>query len=96
MDDPERWFDAIVSRDYHTVQEGISLFAGTQNADGLTGLMLAVQNDDPKMVRLLVEQEAKLTNNDGDNALMLAAKLDVSSCIPILLPIFQIAEEMTP
>ncbi|ESU36889.1 Ankyrin repeat protein [Giardia duodenalis] len=86
MDDPERWFDAIVSRDYHTVQEGISLFAGTQNADGLTGLMLAVQNDDPKMVRLLVEQEAKLTNNDGDNALMLAAKLDVSSCIPILLP----------
>ncbi|EFO62626.1 Protein 21.1 [Giardia lamblia P15] len=86
MDDPEHWFDAIVSRDYHAVQENLPLFAGAQNTDGLTGLMLAVQNDDSKMVRLLVEQEAKLTNNDGDNALMLAARLDVSSCIPILLP----------
>lgn len=86
MEDPEHWFDAIASRDYHAVQEKIQLFAGTQNADGLTGLMLAVQNDDPKMVRLLVEREAKLTNNDGDTALMMAARLDASSSIPILLP----------
>lgn len=88
MEDQECWFDAIVARDYYAVQENLLSFAGSQNEDGLTGLILAVQNDDPKMVRILVENEAKLTNNDGDTALMIAARLNMSSCIPILLPYF--------
>lgn len=96
MEDQERWFDAIVSRDYHAVMENAVSFAGSQNADGLTGLMLAVQNDDPKMAQILAEQEATLKNNDGDTALMLAARKDISSCIPILLPHSQKDDAVTP
>lgn len=67
------WFDAIRNQDYEAIYDADGVFHGSRDAAGETGLMKAAKFNDIKLAKMLAPVEAGIVNNEGHNALMIAA-----------------------
>lgn len=81
------WFDAIRNQNYEAIYDADGVFHGSRDAAGETGLMKAAKFNDIKLAKMLAPVEAGIVNNEGHNALMIAALNNNSQICAMLVEI---------
>lgn len=72
----QAWFDAIHAGDYEYVLTNLSVYSKSRAEDDDTGLIIAARKNDSRMVQILIDSEAGLTNSKGDSALITSIRHD--------------------
>ncbi|TNJ27728.1 Ankyrin repeat protein 1 [Giardia muris] len=86
ISDRKAWVEAVTQRAYTTVRVGLRLFAGSTNAIGETGLMLAARTNDTELAKILCIQEAGIQNKEGLTALIIAACYGNADVCDVIAP----------
>ncbi|EFO62304.1 Protein 21.1 [Giardia lamblia P15] len=86
-DKTRTWFRAIQSGDLSEVERLLPECAGICGDFGETGLQYAVQMKNAEIVRLLIDYEVGMVNNEGCTALIMAALNNSADLCSILAPL---------
>lgn len=81
------WFRAIQSGDISEVERLLPECAGVCGDFGETGLQYAVQMKNAEIVRLLIDYEVGMVNNEGCTALIMAALNNSADLCSLLAPL---------